>query len=146
MWLHDATLAGTGDFAPPFPIGANGIAIRHNTVYVTNTEKASLVMFPVLPDGSPGTPHVLAQGPALGGADGIALDVHGTVWIPVISQSTIVRVSPDGAIDTFATADDGLDWPSSIAFGTGRGERKTLFAVNFSWASSSAHLPPVLRG
>jgi sugar lactone lactonase YvrE len=140
-WLEDPTLVGDNSGPLPVPIGANGIAIHHNTVYVTNTEMASLVTIPVLPDGSPGDPSILAQDPSLGGVDGIALDVHGGIWLPVISQSTIVRVSPDGAIDTFATADDGLDFASSIAFGTGAGNRKTLYAVNFSIAPLFG-LPP----
>ncbi len=134
IWIQDSTLQGDGSAPLPFPVGANGIAIRGNTVYVTNTELGSLVTIAVRPDGSSGEPKVLAQNPALGGADGIALDVHGGIWVPVIAQSTIVRVSPDGAIDTFATAQDGLDFASSIAFGTGGGNRKTLYAVNFSIA------------
>lgn len=134
-WLEDPTLVGDNSGPLPVPIGANGIAVRHNTVYVTNTELASVVTIPVLPDGSAGEPHVLVQSLALGGSDGIALDVHGGIWVPVIAQSVIVRISPDGEnLETFATAEDGLDFASSIAFGTGGGNRKTLYAVNFSIA------------
>jgi sugar lactone lactonase YvrE len=97
-----------------------------------------VVTIPIERDGSAGALTVLAQSPELYGADGIALDVHGGIFIPVIFQSTIVRVSPDGdSIDTIATADDGLDFPSSVAFGTGRGARKTLYAVNFAIGPNS---------
>jgi SMP-30/gluconolaconase/LRE-like protein len=133
VWLADPTLAGDNSGPLPTPIGANGIAVHHNTVYVTNTELGQLVTIPIRPDGAAGDAAVLAQSPALGGSDGIALDVHGNIWVPVIAQSTIVRVSSDGStIDTFATASDGLDFASSIAFGTGAGTRKTLYAVSFS--------------
>ena len=37
-----------------------------------------------------------------------------------------------GAVTTVATAADGLDWASSLAFGQSGGEHKTLYAVNFA--------------
>lgn len=138
LWVQDDALEGDGSAQFGFPLGANGIAVRHNEVLVTVTEKASVVRIPIRPDGSPGALSVFAQSPALGGADGIALDVHGGIFVPVIAQSTIVRLSPDGSsIDTIATADDGLDWASSIAFGTGKGARKTMYAVNFAIGPNS---------
>ncbi|HEX6127713.1 MAG TPA: SMP-30/gluconolactonase/LRE family protein [Candidatus Limnocylindria bacterium] len=52
--------------------------------------------------------------------DGIALDVHGNIYLPIINQSRLVRVSADGAlVETLATSADGFDFPASIAFGTG---------------------------
>ena len=77
-------------------------------------------------------PSVIASGPQLAFSDGLALDVHGNVYVAVISQSTVVRVSPGGGISLVADASDGLDWASSLAFGTGKGQRKTLYAVNFA--------------
>lgn len=138
LWIQDDALEGDGSAQFGFPLGANGIAVRHNQVFVTVTEKASVVTIPIRPDGSPGALTVLAQSPALFGSDGIALDVHGNILVPVIAQSTIVRIPPDGSsIDTIATQDDGLNWASSIAFGTGSGARKTLYAANFGIGSSS---------
>ena len=132
-WIQHELLAGDDSAPLPFPVGANGITYRHRTVFVTNTELGSVVAVPVRPDGSAGSPSVAAQDPALGGADGIALDVHGGMYVAVIVQSTIVHIpSGGGAVTTIADGSDGLDFASSIAFGTGDGERKTLFAVNFS--------------
>lgn len=125
-------MAGDGSAPLPFPLGANGITYRHNTVFVTNTELGSVVAVPVDPDGSPGTPAVLVQSPTLAGADGVALDVHGGLYVAVIAQSTIVHIGRDGTLTTLADAADGLDFASSLAFGTGRGLRTTLFIVNFS--------------
>ena len=93
------------------------------------------------PDGSAGAVSVLAEGPALLGVDGIAFDVHGNVWAAVIAQSTIVRVSPSGEITTMATAADGLDWASSIAFGK-TGE---LWVVNFAIGPPGGPGPALLR-
>ena len=133
LWVADPLLEGDGSAPLPFPVGANGIAYHHRTVYVTNTELGSIVAIPVLPDGTADEPRLVVQDAALGGADGVAIDVHGNLYVAVIAQSTIVRVTPDGStIDVLADSADHLDYPSSVAFGSGRGARTTLYAVNFS--------------
>jgi sugar lactone lactonase YvrE len=133
LWVQSPLLAGDDSAPLPFPVGANGITYRHGIVYVTNTELASVVTIPVAADGSAGEPSVLVQDPALGAADGVALDVHGNLYVAVIAQSTIVRIAPDGSdLTVLADGSDGLDYASSVAFGTGRGERTTLYIVNFS--------------
>ncbi len=67
------------------------------------------------------------------GADGLVIDATGNLYIAVNGQSTVVRVSSDGAnVTTLATAADGLDSPSSVAFGRGRSARARLLAVNFA--------------
>lgn len=129
--------------------GANGIAYRHGTLFVSNTEKASIVTIPIAQDGTAGKPTVLVQDPALSGPDGIAFDVHGRVYVAVISQSALKRVDRDGSIHVIADADDGLDWPSSVAFGTGKGERRSMYAVNFAigenFGSSEGAGPALLK-
>jgi sugar lactone lactonase YvrE len=133
LWSLDPLLAGDGSAPLPFPVGANGIAYRHGVVYVSNSELGRIVRIPVEHDGSAGTPTVLAEHPALISADGIALDVHGNIYVAVIFQSTIARLAPNGSgLTILATAADGLDFPSSLAFGTGRGDRQSLFFVNFA--------------
>jgi sugar lactone lactonase YvrE len=141
LWFQSPLLVGNGSAGFGFPIGANGIAYRHNGVVVGNSEGARLVRIPIEPDGAAGTATVLAEGPALYGADGIAFDVHGNVWVAVIVQSMIVRVSPSGAIETVATAADGLDFVSSIAFG----KNGDLWAVNFAIGPPGGPGPALLR-
>jgi sugar lactone lactonase YvrE len=130
LWIQDPVLEGTGAFQLGFPIGANGITFAGNSLVVDNSEKASLVRIPIRVDGSAGDPQVIAQDPALFGADGVTLDVFGRVYVAVIAQSTIVRVS-GGSITTLADEGDGIVGASSLVFGTGRGDRLSLFAVNF---------------
>jgi len=123
----------------PYPIGANGLAYRHGRLFVANTEQALLLEIPVLKGGGLGDIHVVADlngpgtfGPAL--IDGIALDVHGNIYAAIITDSSIKRVSPDGQqVETVATWEDGLDFPASLAFGTGKGERKSIFATNLAF-------------
>jgi sugar lactone lactonase YvrE len=144
LWSGDPLLAGDGSLGFGFPIGANGIAFRNGELIVANTERGRLVRIPVEPDGSTGEATVLAESTALLGADGIALDVHGDVYVANAILYTVVRVGSDGLIETLATADDGLNQPSTLAFGTGKGERQTLFVANFSIFSPSP-TPAVLK-
>ncbi|HVF32667.1 MAG TPA: SMP-30/gluconolactonase/LRE family protein [Acidimicrobiales bacterium] len=135
LWLESPLLLGDGSGPLPFPLGANGITYRQRTLYVTNTEIGSVIAIPVRPDGEAGSPVVLAHDARLGGADGITVDVRGNLYVAVIAQSTILRLSPAGeVIEVLADASDGLDSASSLAFGTGRGDRTSLFVANFSVA------------
>jgi sugar lactone lactonase YvrE len=137
IWIQDPLLEGTGAAGLGVPIGANGIAFFRNEIIVANTERSRIVDIPVEPDGGAGTLRVLAEGPALFGADGIALGVSGNVYAVVNPQSTLVRIAGDGSIAMLATAADGLDNPASLAFGTGKGDRQSLFVVNFAIFSAS---------
>ena len=141
LWFQSPLLLGSGIFGFGFPLGANGIAFRQGQLVVSNTEGGRLVRITVNPDGSAGLATVLAEGLALLAVDGIAFDVHGDVWAAVIAQSTIVRVSPTGTVTTVATASDGLDWASSIAFG----KDHDLWAVNFAIGPPGGPGPALLR-
>ena len=132
LWAKHPLLEGDGSFGFPFKIGANGIAVRHDEIIVGNPERGLLARIPVQPDGAAGTPTLLAESPALVGVDGIALDVHGSVYAGIGFQNLVVRVRDGGVIDTLATADDGLNQPSTLAFGTTAGDQRTLFVLNFS--------------
>lgn len=132
LWAEGPLLEGTGALGFGFPIGANGIAFRHNELVVANPEKGLLASIPIEPDGAAGELGVVAESAALLGADGIAFDVHGDIYVGVNVQSTLVAIRTDGSIDTLATAAEGLNQPSTVAFGTGMGDRQTLFLVNLS--------------
>ena len=137
IWLQDEYTEGCpGDF------GANGVAIWKSNIYVANTSKGVLARIPILKDGSPGTPELVAGSLACGvdelfGMDGIALDVHGNVYALLVLQNKLVRIDPtDGTVTTLLTEDDGLWNPASLAFGTGKGNRESIFIANY------AVLPP----
>lgn len=125
-------------------MGANGIAFRHNRLYVASTEKGLIAQVSVLPDGSPGMLSVVARGPELIMIDGIALDVHGTIYAALIGQNRVVAVDPvSGSVTPLAGPADGVDGPASLAFGTGDGlKRQSLFFTNYA-ILSQAH-PGVL--
>jgi sugar lactone lactonase YvrE len=133
LWLQHNLLAGLGEIPGYPPIGANGIAYWHRSLYVANTEKGLIVQVPILTGGDAGEPQIIAQGPELYGLDGIALDVHGNIHAMLVLQSKLVQIDPvDGQITEVLTADDNLDEPASLAFGTGKGNRQSVFITNFS--------------
>jgi len=137
LWIRDDLLSGLCETLQ-FPFGANGIAFYHGALYVVNSELGIVVRVPVLADGAPGAPEIAAviptdpfPGPLPRGADGIALDVDGNFYLPLPFQSTVIRISADGqSWEVLATPADGVYMPTSLAFGTGKGERTSLFVVN----------------
>lgn len=140
LWVRDGELTGTGDAAPgPFPVGANGIAHHGGSLFVANTEKRQVVEVPIRPDGSPGSirvaatlPGPTAENPFAGVPDGLAVDACGNLYPLLIGESRLVRVSPDGSeIETVADAGDGLQTPTSLAFGTGR-DATSVFIAEFA--------------
>jgi sugar lactone lactonase YvrE len=137
QWLKHPLLAGTGSFGFGPPIGANGIVYDDDSLYVAVTEPGRIVRIPIVDDDTPGTPQVVAEDPALSGADGLQRDVRGNLYIAVNVQNRLVRLTPHGAITTIATAADGLDFPASPAFGTRSKDRKTLYVANLAIGHSN---------
>ena len=156
-WLQDDLLA---PIAGSTWAGANGIAIYHSDLYVLNQDKGWIVRIPIRPDGSPGQPDVWAviqevpqSPPALRSyplrGDGLAFDVHGNVYVTVVTRAAVVRINAeDLSQETIAVAGLPTDaplfaplaGPGMLAFGTGKGGRQSLFVTNI------APLNPSLRG
>jgi sugar lactone lactonase YvrE len=136
IWFQDLTIGGCEND----PLGANGIAYWKDGFYVANPTRGLLVYIPILKDGSHGDPEIVAgeddcdpDFDELDAMDGIALDVHGNVYALLVLQDKMVRINPaDGSFTTLLTAEDGLWNPASIAFGTGKGDRQSVFFTNYA--------------
>jgi sugar lactone lactonase YvrE len=136
-WAQHEWLAGCDENSP---VGANGVALWKNSLYVASTSRGLLVHIPFLNDGSAGAAEVVAgvvdnacDPDDLVGLDGIALDVHGDVYALLVLQNKLVRIDPsDGSYTVLLTEEDGLYNASSIAFGTGKGDRQSVFMVNYA--------------
>jgi hypothetical protein len=146
LWFSDPLLLGDGSAGFGFPIGANGIVHVRSSVLVTVTEGSRIVRIPIGRDGRAGNAAVVAEGPALYGADGIDVGffgfLGGPAYVANLFQSSILIVGR-GGVDVVATAADGLDNPSSLVLEFGFGFRfgsANLLAVNF------AVIPPVTTG
>lgn len=153
LLLRDDLLTGLAPVLFPFPVGANGIAFYHGDLYVINTDKALVVRIPLRPDGSPDQPEVWKQVADVPESvfyenpyiplmlDGLALDVQGNIYIAVPSRAAIVRINADDrSQETLAVYPDSplLDAPVSVAFGTGKGERESLFITNLGISGTVA--------
>ena len=154
-WVQHELLAPAPEDPYGFPLpGANGIAfVRPNRLYVANTEKGLIAHVPINPDGSAGTPTLLADGPDLATADGLAADAHGGLHA-VIPGAAPLGVAPLVHIDPATGATSGLDeteWadfdvPLGLTAGTGR-HHSGLFATNgdLNGIPPDAHLPGVVE-
>jgi sugar lactone lactonase YvrE len=114
---------------------------KDKVVYVANTLRGLVVSIPILEDGSAGEATLIAGDNSNGcefdelfGLDGIALDVHGSIYALSVIQNKLIRIDPsagNGSYELLLDDNDGLFNPSSIAFGTGKGDRQSVFIVNF---------------
>jgi len=136
---------------------ATGPRYRSSQSSIVNTDKSLIVRVWVNPDGSPGQPEVWAvlqevpESPAFGNpipaaGDGLALDVHGNVYVTVLTRAAVVRINAGDlsqpTIAVFGSDPDAplfavLNFPNTIAFGTGKGGRQSLFVTNIGYTNAS---------
>lgn len=116
IWrIHDGTptvWASGPELAPNGFIGANGIKIHDNAIWVTNTDRGTLLRIPVLRDGSAGPIQVKATD--LGGVDDFAF-AGDTVFAALNEQNQVAIIYPDGSHDVVLDEHDGLSNPTAIA-------------------------------
>jgi sugar lactone lactonase YvrE len=136
LWSASSLLLPGADASPP--LGANGVAFDaffHN-LYVANTGNDEIIRIPVLANGNAGTAQVFADGAtinqaqnttnALDGADGIAFDTAGNLYVASNQNNEIQVLSPAGRLAARYT-NATLDFPASLVF---RGNQ--LFFTNAS--------------
>ena len=132
IWLSDPLFAPNFDH-PAFvtlPVGVDGIAFdkqKHN-LYLSNLDYGRIVRVP-FNDGAPGTPTVFASDPLLLGADGIAFDNAGNLFVPVNTQDRLAVLDHQGRVTVLAEGSP-LDAPSSMVFGTRPHDRRTLYVTS----------------
>jgi sugar lactone lactonase YvrE len=144
LWAQSDLLKPHGN--PPF--GANGLAFDRTGryLYVANTADDRILRIPVKPDGSAGPVALFADGAtidtaqktthALDGADGIAFDVQGNLYVCANQANEIQVLSPSGVLTTryAGTGANALDFPASLVF---RG--RSLFITNLSLADDGVN-------
>jgi sugar lactone lactonase YvrE len=112
------------------PVGINDLAFDRNSanLYATNTGDSRVLRIPLLRNGNAGAVQVFADGAtinarqhttdALHGADGLAFDVAGNVYVAANQIGEIQVLSPAGKlIARYAGAGSTeLDFPASLVF------------------------------
>jgi sugar lactone lactonase YvrE len=144
VWTADLLLQHPSPPLPGIP-GPNGLQVFLDEVYVSVSDRAHIVAFRIEANGAagPGRVHALL------GVDDFAFDEKGNLYAMTNFAQTVERVTPDGRIETRLQLADGLDGPSSGAFGVGR-DNKNLYIANaaFSFApppTPTPRRPSVMR-
>lgn len=142
LWVQDPLMEGNEDYGFGVPVGANGIAYYEGAFYVANTEIGQIVKILINEDGTAGVPELLMADPALVGADGIAFDIEGNLYVVTVSGDTLVQISmidSEPTLTVLASGEDGFDGPASLAFGTTDGDRQSIYVTNFALFSEDKH-------
>jgi len=135
VFMQHPLLAGTPDDpALVFrAVGVNGIAFdgQHRFLYVSNTDRGSILRID-LRSHHP-APLLFAQDGRLRGADGIAFDREGTLWVAVNALDSLLTVNEHG--DVRLRAQGGvLDGPSSVVFGATKRDRDQLYLMSSAFS------------
>jgi len=98
-------------------IVANGLEIdAKGALYVADTSRGAIWKVAIGADGKGGKPTLLAQSPLLEGADGLAFDRSGKLWVAANERNAIVTVTPDGQVQEIAKngGSGPLEFPAAI--------------------------------
>jgi sugar lactone lactonase YvrE len=152
VWLEDPLLAGNA-VSPVLvfhAVGVDGIAFdaRDRNLYLSNLDFGTILRVDV-DHGRAGKLEVFASDPLLSGADGIAFDREGTLWVAGNAHDQILTVDRRGGV-TLRASGGLLDGPSSLVFGETERDEQTLYVANsafsraFGFESGTPH-PAILE-
>jgi sugar lactone lactonase YvrE len=135
VWLQHPLLLGNPE-DPALIIrafGVDGVAFDRGkrNLYVSNLDFGRILRVRVRCDGSAGVISIHADDPLLVGADGIAFDKRGTLFVAVGAQDRVVAVTRRGSVESVSQG-GVLDGPSSIAFGTRPGGERTMYVTSLA--------------
>ena len=135
VFVQHALLAGNpADPALIFrQIGVNGIAFdkHHRYLYVSNTDQGSVLRIDM--NAPTPVPVVFARDARLRGADGIAFDESGVLFVALNARDSLVSIDKRGRISTVASGGP-LDAPSSVVFGSTRRNKHTLYLMSSAFS------------
>ena len=104
------------ELAPTGYLGANGLKLHGDAVWVSNTDKGTVVRIPVLPDGTSGPARIWATGvPTI---DDFAFTGN-EILAAVNHTNTVVLIRQGDIETTVLTGGDGLQNPTSIVLRDG---------------------------
>ena len=136
VWLADP--AFDGNEADPFLVlsrfGIDGIAFDkgHDELFVGNLDYGTILRIEVGCDGEPGDIDVWVDDfDTLAGADGLAFDAKGTLFVAVNGQDRLASIDKYGDVDILAEG-GLLDAPSGLVFGQNYFNQKTLYISSFA--------------
>jgi sugar lactone lactonase YvrE len=113
-------------------IVANGLEFdAKGVLHVADTARGAIWKVVIETDSKGGKPSLLAQSPLLEGADGLAFDRSGKLWVAANERNAIVTVTPDGQVREIAKngGSGPLEFPAAIVF-----VGNTAYIANFDTA------------
>lgn len=134
-WVQDPVLAGDLEDCGPhgdIAVGANGIVRDGDALIVASSDHASVVRIPIEADGTAGAIETIVdhECDAIAGLDGITLDDDGNILGAVNRSNRLVRIAPDGKIETLFEGAP-LDFPASLEL-AGTGSDRALYVTSFA--------------
>jgi sugar lactone lactonase YvrE len=100
-------------------IVANGLEIDSKGVlHIADTARGAIWKVTIGADGKGGKPVPLVQSPLLEGADGLAFDRNGILWVAANERNALVTVTADGQVREVAKNDSQgpLEFPAALVF------------------------------
>jgi sugar lactone lactonase YvrE len=100
-------------------IVANGLEFdRNGVLHVADTARGAIWKVVIEPDGKGGKPSLLAQSPLLEGADGLAFDSRGDLWVVANERNALITVTANGAVRELTKngSQGPLEFPAGIVF------------------------------
>jgi len=123
IWLDHPMLARrVADDPTP---AANGLKLRGDQLYVSNTSKQILVRVPVVA-GKAGAPELVS---AQLGLDDFDFDSGGTLYGATHVYNSLVRVSPGGKVSVLAELPQGMAGNTAVAVVERPGQAPTLWVT-----------------
>ncbi len=124
VWLEHPLLARRSEDRE-FP-AVNGLKIYGEMLYASNTERMQLIRIPIQTDGQPGEPEIFFSPVNL---DDFAFDREGNLYGTTHIYNSVIRITPDRLVSILAEAEQGMTGSTALAFGTGAGDRTSLYVV-----------------
>src|SRR5260370_1340459 len=96
-------------------LGANGIHVREDAIWVSNTDQGTIVRFPIQGDGNAGSPTIVASG--LVGIDDFAfLSSDRGIVAAMNAPNGVVLIGRHGSVTTLADSANGTENPTTVLF------------------------------
>ncbi|MFF0213724.1 NHL repeat-containing protein [Streptomyces vinaceus] len=120
--------------------GANGIKVHNGAVWVSNTDRQTLLRIPVRHDGVAGTIETRATG--LADIDDFAFTGQDDTVLAALLGDEVALVRPNGTHVTVLTSPDGLSSPTTVAVLEQQDdkEKKEKKEVKTVYVTSSSYL------
>ena len=149
LWADHQLLKRPPDCDPRYP-GPNGLRFYEQKwvpeIYVAVSATGNIIAIPIKPNGLAGEPRIHVTLPKGMGGDEFTFDAKGRIYVTTDPSNVLLRVNLDGTCEALLTAADGLDGPTSVAFGRTPKDYMQLYITNAAFPFfTKTHKPSLMR-